>query len=435
MPIPLSCPNCHTNLQAPDTTAGRMVKCPSCGTPFPVPQQGADIPEAVLDSAPPPPRRREPEYREDYRDDDYDDEGPPRRRRERYRDPYQPSGPGMGLQMGMGIASLCVGAAGLMIAMIPCIGFYPGLIAGGVGLVLGLVGLIVAFTQQGRGIAFPIAGASTSVVALLVAWYWWYTVLRPVQQAAQGWANFAKNAPQNAFEMAREQQRQAFELQKQRMEKMPKQPQFNDPFGGDNAARERSKNNLKQIALAFHQFNDAHGQLPYAAGDGKNGKGQLSWRVALLPYLEHENLYRQFRLNEPWDSEHNRTLLPRMPQIYAPVKGVPRPNSTYYQVFTGPNAPFQADQPAQLKASFTDGLSNTFLVVEASDAVDWTRPADLPFNRNGGLPRIGGTLFGDGFNAALADGSVRVIQRNRYNDDLLRNLIDPRDGNVINWPD
>src|SRR5438874_343967 len=82
-----------------------------------------------------------------------------------------------------GIASRSVGAAGLVIGMIPCIGFFPGLVAGGIGLVLGIVGLIVAMTQQGRGVAFPIAGAATSVVALLVTVFWYYWVVRSVTTA------------------------------------------------------------------------------------------------------------------------------------------------------------------------------------------------------------------------------------------------------------
>ena len=53
-------------------------------------------------------------------------------------------------------------ARDLGLRAVPCIGFFPGLIAGGIGLVLGIVGLIVAMTQQGRGVAFPIAGAATS---------------------------------------------------------------------------------------------------------------------------------------------------------------------------------------------------------------------------------------------------------------------------------
>ncbi len=58
------------------------------------------------------------------------------------------------------------------------------------------------------------------------------------------------------------------------------------------------------------------GAFPTAAILDKNGKPLLSWRVALLPYIEQDALYRQFKLDEPWDSEHNKKLIAQMPKIY-----------------------------------------------------------------------------------------------------------------------
>src|SRR5262249_52037192 len=105
----------------------------------------------------------------------------------------------------------------------------------------------------------------------------------------------------------------------------------NPPGGGGNPPggfdplmdrdKQMSSNNLKMIALAMHNFNAPYRPLPLPGGDGRNGPGKLSWRVALLPFLEQGNLYQQFKLNEPWDSPHNRTLLTRMPPVYAPVRG------------------------------------------------------------------------------------------------------------------
>jgi hypothetical protein len=215
MPIPVSCPNCHTGLKAPDSAAGRMVKCPKCSTPFTVPA-GGEPPLGSVSAAPvqarqaaPPPQAGHDSY-DNYPDDDDPGyrSGPPRR---------APAGGGTGLQLGMGIASLSVGAAGLVIGMIPCIGFFPGLIAGGIGLVLGIVGLIVAITQQGRGVAFPIAGAATSVVALLVTVFWYYWIVRSV-------TNTIDNAGQQ-FKQGFENMRKEIERQKQN------QPPFGNPGG------------------------------------------------------------------------------------------------------------------------------------------------------------------------------------------------------------
>src|SRR5207244_13088094 len=73
----------------------------------------------------------------------------------------------------------------------------------------------------------------------------------------------------------------------------------------------RSKNKLKQIGLAFLNYEGVNGHFPTAASHDNNGKALLSWRVALLPYLEADALYREFKLEEPWDSEHNKKLLER----------------------------------------------------------------------------------------------------------------------------
>src|SRR5262249_46508298 len=79
--------------------------------------------------------------------------------------------------------------------------------------------------------------------------------------------------------------------------------------GGDGRelakARRQSINNLKEIALAMHNRHDTYGFLPASAIYSKNGKPLLSWRVELLPFLDQQELYRQFHLDEPWDSEHN----------------------------------------------------------------------------------------------------------------------------------
>jgi uncharacterized protein (TIGR03067 family) len=189
----------------------------------------------------------------------------------------------------------------------------------------------------------------------------------------------------------------------------------------EGADRTVSQNNLKQIALAMHAYHDTFKKLPSAATQSKDGKPLLSWRVAILPFIEEQPLYREFKLDEPWDSDHNKKLLARMPKIYAPVRGQPKePHSTHYQVFTGPGTLFEGNMRITL-AGVTDGTSNTVMVVEAAEAVPWTKPADLPYDPKQPLPKLGG-MFKDVFNAAFADGSVRALPR-QFNADIFRALI------------
>src|SRR5262249_2456674 len=85
----------------------------------------------------------------------------------------------------------------------------------------------------------------------------------------------------------------------------------------DAADRMQSTNKLKQIGLALHNYHDTHRGFPAWASHDKQNKPLLSWRVHLLPYLEQNALYKEFHLNEPWDSEHNKKLIARMPKIFA----------------------------------------------------------------------------------------------------------------------
>lgn len=203
-------------------------------------------------------------------------------------------------------------------------------------------------------------------------------------------------------------------------------------------AMKASARNLQLLALAIHNYHDQHGNFPQPAIYGMDGKPLLSWRVALLPYLEQEPLYKEFRLDEPWDSKHNKALVERMPSVFAPVRGKTKePFSTYYCVFTStadanPGAMFVADPKITLGfASVTDGTSNTMMIVEAAEAVAWTNPGDLVYDPQKPLPKLGG-LFTAGFHCCMGDGSTRFFKKDLYQDEpILRALITRNGGEVV----
>jgi hypothetical protein len=218
---------------------------------------------------------------------------------------------------------------------------------------------------------------------------------------------------------------------------LPSPPQAPGLSGA--VARKQSQDNLKQIGLAFHNAHDSYNGLPVGVAD-KSGKVGLSWRVAILPYLDQDTLYRQFKLDEPWDSEHNKKLIKMMPKTFAP------PNAdtngyTYLRSFSGPDAvmPAARGQPGQVVKGITfvaipDGASNTLLVAEAADPVIWTKPDELPFDKTKAPPKVGGSVFKDGFNAVLCDGAPKFLP-NSFGGADLANAINRQDGVIVNWPD
>lgn len=180
----------------------------------------------------------------------------------------------------------------------------------------------------------------------------------------------------------------------------------------DAARRNQSMNNLRQFTLAMLTFEAEKGKLP-AASISKDGKPLLSWRVQLLPYLDQRALYDEFKLDEPWDSEHNRKLIERMPEVFRNPRLPLAPGRTSYVVPRGPKTLFEDAVKSTAMKDVTDGLSNTILVIEASPeaAVVWTQPEDLAIDLDS--PRVPAGLGGDSrgmISVALADGSVQNIR-------------------------
>jgi serine/threonine-protein kinase len=181
----------------------------------------------------------------------------------------------------------------------------------------------------------------------------------------------------------------------------------------DSMRRVRRRGQMTQLAVALRQMHKAKGSFPPAAlADIRTGRPLLSWRVAVLPHLEEEALYREFKLDEPWDSPHNRPLLKRMPAVFAPQGTAPSEGRTDLQVLVGPGAAFEPG-PGGVGRSlreFTDGTGATILFVEGAEPVEWTKPADLVYDPKGPPPRLGKSTQ-DAFAYALADGSVVEMQR------------------------
>jgi type II secretory pathway pseudopilin PulG len=177
------------------------------------------------------------------------------------------------------------------------------------------------------------------------------------------------------------------------------------------ARRAHCANNMKQIALALHNYEQQHNTLPPAYTVDANGRPLHSWRTLILPYLEHEPLYRTIDLSKPWNDPANAKALEtdvavfRCPAAAGPV------NTTTYLAIASPNGCLLPNEPRRL-AEITDSHESTLMVIEAGEenAVPWMAPFDgdesvvmslAPTTR---LHHAGGT------NACPVDGSVKFLK-------------------------
>jgi hypothetical protein len=318
------------------------------------------------------PRRRR-------RDDDEDDDRPRRRRRDddddddrprrsrRLRDDDRRSAP---QGNGMAVASLVLGILSI------CFGPITGIIGG----ILGIMGLN---KTSGKGMA--IAGMGTSGL-FSVVW---------VVLAVWGflWAK-------------------------------------------DSQGRVQDSRSLKQIGLAAHNYHDANGELPppfvrrpneFPGQPVSDLNDRLSWRVYLLPYIEHDSTYRQFKLNEPWNSATNMPLGNTAIRAYSDTDALSDPN-TRFRCFYDNGAMFDTRGWVTL-SGVTDGTSNTIMYVEGGDKVTWSRFQEYKFDPKGSLPSLG-RADKDGFNVVMGDGYARWVKKS-VDPNILKAMITRNGGEVV----
>jgi hypothetical protein len=201
-----------------------------------------------------------------------------------------------------------------------------------------------------------------------------------------------------------------------------------------------AEKDLKRLAIAMHNYESTYGRLPPAAVRDKNGKSLLSWRVLMLPYVDQNVLYKQFKHDEAWDSPHNKKLIAKMPVLFrGPNKKLNDEGKTVYLAPLDTSTVFPPDGSRVRFANIYDGLSNTVLFVEVNDesAVVWTKPDDLVVDMKKPMKPITELVRREQefFLAAMCDGSVRRFKNVTRPNDLvnLARVFDRQDGEVIDY--
>ncbi len=205
----------------------------------------------------------------------------------------------------------------------------------------------------------------------------------------------------------------------------------------ESSRRNRRMNQFKQLDIAMQNYHDVNKHLPPAAICDKDGKPLLSWRVAILPYLDEGKLYQQFHLDEPWDSPHNRLLIEKMPAIYADphpkLKALAREGKTTFQVPVGAETVFHNNEGTTFR-EIMDGTSKTILIVEVEPlrAAVWTQPKDWEVDLE--HPRRGVEQTDrNHFIVARCDGSAHAVPVD-IDEKTLRALLTRAGREVIDQP-
>lgn len=192
------------------------------------------------------------------------------------------------------------------------------------------------------------------------------------------------------------------------------------------ARRMQCSSHLKGLALALHNYHDVYETLPPAYLTDSIGRPMHSWRVLILPFIEHQSLYEQYRFDEPWDGPHNRTLADHMPRMFACPSNAHRhrgrPTTTSYVAVVGTGTAWPQGRSRSFE-EFSDSPADTLLVMEyhagPSQWMDPREPTDeqavrafaSPTSRGYGHMHQGffyNTAYGR--NILLADGSLQFVQ-------------------------
>lgn len=163
---------------------------------------------------------------------------------------------------------------------------------------------------------------------------------------------------------------------------------------------------MKPLAKAMHSYHEAHNRFPDQSSVLKEGGGKFSWRVAILPFIGEHELFREFNLDEPWDSSHNLDVAKKMPTVYSVLPGAGNGQTTI-AMFSGPRMISGKANSANLR-NIPDGSSNTLMMGYLKRPVPWTKPND-PEAAPDSLP----TIFDLTLPVATADTTIWTIDPNK----------------------
>ena len=199
-----------------------------------------------------------------------------------------------------------------------------------------------------------------------------------------------------------------------------------------------SQNNLKQIAIAMHNYHDVYGRFPPAYQCDASGKPLHSWRVLIMPFIEASTFYQRYNFGEPWNGPNNSQLGQQTPSFFrSPFDSRSPQGMTSYVAIVGPGTMWPGEKSHNI-AELTDGAINTIMVVELLNTdIHWMEPRDLRIEDLATVwrdpkhkpPRMDGWETSYAF-VAYADGSVDWLERDAAIE-RLQALLSPAGGESV----
>lgn len=187
--------------------------------------------------------------------------------------------------------------------------------------------------------------------------------------------------------------------------------------------KDTHEEHLKKIAEALEKYQADKGTYPPQAITDKDGKPLHSWRVALLPYMgeEEKALFKEIKLDEPWDSLHNKKLLKKLPASLRSPSASDR-FKTATQVFAGEGNVFG---PKGIKKA--DVKPGAALLVEGNNEtlVYWMKPADFTLTEGKPLPNLWGKYGYMDIHVLFANGKVKNYRKDMLDEKTIREMAKP----------
>ena len=203
---------------------------------------------------------------------------------------------------------------------------------------------------------------------------------------------------------------------------------FHDP---DRVHRQACETHLRSIASALDMYHQDYGNFPPAWIVDAAGKPMHSWRVLILPELGEDELYAQYKFDEPWDGPNNSKLIESIPEVYR-CSNDPEAfeGHTTYLAVVGPQAAWLGAQPVKLSLLANPG--SAIQVIEASESgIKWLEPRDFTIPTT--MPSINSSasqgirsLHLNGAHVLYADGKVEFLSNDTSATLLTQRLTAPR---------